>query len=395
VQTKVAIIGGGVIGVLTAYFLSKKGFTVEVFEKRMGVAGGASLANGSQISFSHIYPIYFENNGLKAVFKSKQKFDSVLKSGEVKKSILDLQKESIHHINKHIKNFSELAFISKEALDEVVKNEKLELYIKNSGILHLFKNKAEAMNEVEHAKLYGQPFRMLSMQETCQIEPNVSNFEAKFNFSVYYEQDKTSNCHDICKILEGILKERGVVFNFKSEVKRLHSEGEKITSLELEDGSEVKADYFVCANGTDLPSLASTVELEFNIFPVRGYSYTFNMEKSNYAPFVGLIDRERKMVYSLYKNYLRVAGFFDIGVEEPSLIASRMKDFEDTIFDVFPLLKRNGIVHKWTENRPFTPDSLPIIGKSSPFSNLLINGGHGALGFTLSFGSAKIISELI
>jgi D-amino-acid dehydrogenase len=101
------------------------------------------------------------------------------------------------------------------------------------------------------------------------------------------------------------------------------------------------------------------------------------------------------MVYSLYKNYLRVAGFFDIGVEEPSHIASRMKDFEETIFEVFPLLKRNGIVHKWTENRPFVPNSLPIVGKTNPFSNLFINGGHGALGFTLSFGSAKIISELI
>ena len=92
-QTKVAIIGGGVVGILTAYFLSKKGFAVEIFEKKIGVAGGASLDNGSQISFSHIYPIYFQSRGLKTVFKSKQKFDSVLKSSEVTKSLLELQKE--------------------------------------------------------------------------------------------------------------------------------------------------------------------------------------------------------------------------------------------------------------------------------------------------------------
>ncbi len=394
-QTKVAIIGGGVIAILTAYFLSKKGFSVEIFEKKIGVAGGASLANGSQISFSHIYPIYFQGRGLKSFLQSKQKFDCVIKSGEVSKAILEAQKDEIHHIKKHISSLADISSISKEALEEVIKNENLELYIKNSGILHLFQTKAEAEEEAERAKLYGQPFRMLSSIETLQIEPNVSNFEAKFNFSVYYEQDKTSNCHDICKILEGILKERGVTFHFKSDVKKLNAEGGKITSLELDDGTQVKADYFVCANGTDLPKLASTVGLDFQIFPVRGYSYTFNMEKSNYAPFVGLIDRRRRMVYSLYKNYLRVAGFFDIGVEEPSYIASRMRDFEETIFEVFPLLKRNGIVHKWTENRPFAPNSLPIVGKTKPFSNLFINGGHGALGFTLSFGSAKIISELI
>ena len=119
------------------------------------------------------------------------------------------------------------------------------------------------------------------------------------------------------------------------------------------------------------------------------------MEGSNYAPFIGLIDRKRKMVYSMYKNYLRVGGFFDAGVERQEDINSRLEDFKHTIFEAFPLLRRNKIAHKWTENRPFTPSCVPVIGKSDLFENLFINGGHGALGFTLSFGSAKIISELI
>ncbi len=393
-QGKVAVIGSGIVGILSAYFLNKKGFQVEVFEKRIDSARGASLANGSQISFSHIQPIYFEQKHFLSFFKSKNKFDSVFK-GEFATKIYEIQKYEKHHFKAHTTSLAEIAKISKEALAEVVKNENLDIYIKNCGIVHLFETRAEAMAEFEKGKTYGQPIEILSEGEILEKEPNIANFNAKFNFGVYYEEDKTSNCHDICKILEGILKERGVIFNYKANIVALHSTADKITHLELENGQEVKADYFVCANGTDMPQLISSLNLDFPIFPVRGYSYTFNMEKSNYAPFVGMIDRKRKMVYSLYKNYLRVAGFFDVGVEDEKEIATRMEDFKETVFDAFPLLKRNGIVHKWTENRPFTPNSLPIIGKANPFSNLFINGGHGALGFTLSFGSGKIVSELI
>jgi D-amino-acid dehydrogenase len=397
VQTKVVIVGGGIIGILTAYFLNKKGFAVKIIEKKLGVGLAASLANGSQISFSHIYPMFFEKKiGILSAFQKQHKYKNEIstKNPEVQ-AFLKKQDDESNHTLKHVKSLAEISEISLNALNEIIEEEGIGLYFKNCGIIHLFNSKKEAEEEVERAKLYGQAFRMLSSEEMLKYEPNILNFEAKFNAGVRYAGDKTSNCHDICKILEQKLKERGVEFHFNSEVKHFKTKAEKVEAVILEDNTEIKADFFCLANGVNLPITSKELGLEYPIFPIRGYSYTFNTEKSNYIPLTGLIDRNRKMVYSLYKNYLRIAGFFDLGVNEEVQITNRMKDFEDTIFDVFPLLKRNKIVHKWTENRPFMPNSVPIIGKAEGFTNLLINGGHGALGFTLSFGSGKIISELI
>ena len=394
-EPKVIVIGGGICGLLTAYFINQKGFKVQVIEQKSGVGLGASFANGSQISFSHINPIYLHDKTKLSFFANSYKYDNKIKKNDTVKTLLEMQKEAKHHSSSHLKSLANLSSISLATLNEIIKDEDIAKYIKPCGIIHLFESESEMKEEKIRAKSYNMPFQVLSDSELKEKEPNLEYFNTDFKGGVFYPEDKTSNCHEICKILEVKLKEKGVEFIFNSKVKKLNTLGDRITSITLEDNTELKADNFICVNGTLIPNLVKDLELNYPIFPVRGYSYTFNMEGSNYAPFTGLIDRKRKMVYSLYKNYLRVAGFFDAGVENPSDINLRLEDFKETIFETFPLLRRNKIAHKWTENRPFTPSCVPIIGKSDLFNNLFINGGHGALGFTLSFGSAKIISELI
>lgn len=395
-KAKVIVLGGGIVGLLTAYFLNKNGFLVEVIEKRTGVGLQASLANGSQASFSHILPFNFGKKEKFSIFGNKPEVSVKINSKlPAVKNFLERQSQELLHSEKHLSSLVNLASISSNALDEFIKDEQLERFFKNCGIIHLFSSEKDCVQEVARAKTYDQPFIEVSQEGLLMHEPNIASFEKKFAGGVYYNNDKTSNCHDICKILEGILKERGVIFHLNTEIVNLEASDGKISKAVSSIGLEFQGEHFVLANGINVPEVAQTVGLSFEIFPVRGYSYTFNMEKSNYMPFIGLIDREHKMVYSIYKNYLRVAGFFDLGVDDPSEILVRMGEFEELIFKNFPLLRRNGIVHKWSENRPFTPSSVPIIGKTKEFSNLFVNSGHGALGFTLSFGSGKIISQLI
>lgn len=395
-KSKIAVIGSGIVGILSAYFLNKRGFDVKVYEKRQSAGLGASLANGSQVSFSHIIPMFFINNtNFLRPFKKSSISNSINKKDINVKKFLEKQREEVLYEAQHLESLISLAEESYNNFKKLIKEEEMERYIKEGGIVHLFQKASKIGKELEKISLFSQPFEVLNKDEILEIEPNVGSFDKPFSSGIYFKNDATSNCHDICKVLENILKERGVEFFYKTEILNFKTENDLIKSAITSTGETITADYFVVTNGCDAPELLKCIDVKCDIFPVRGYSYTFNVEKSNYAPFIGLIDRDKKMVYSLYKTYLRVAGFMDLGINTPEKIALRMKDFENEIFTSFPLLKRNTIVHKWTDNRPFTPSSVPIVGTPKEFKNLAINAGHGALGFTLSFGTGKLISDLI
>lgn len=396
-KESVIIIGGGIIGILTAYFLNKRGFDVTIIEKRTGVGLGASFANGSQMSFSHIAPrmFYSKHQFISNLFKKPSVGVFVNKSNSETKRLLARQKDEVVKFENNLSGLIKFADISKLALEEILKNEDISRYIKDCGIVHMYSDKVSFAKGIELAKKIGQSFTLLSYKQMLSCEVNIASLVSSFVGGIYFKDDKTSNCHDLCKIFEAMLKERGVKFIFRSSIKHIKAENDKITSVVSDTGEEFKSDIFVLANGVNVNSLSSTVGLSFDVYKVRGYSYTFNMENSNYTPYIGLIDDERKLVFSYYKTYLRVGGFFDVGVEDDVEIAERMKVFEDSIYSFFPLLRRNQVVHKWTENRPFTPNSIPIVGKADGFSNLFINTGYGSLGFTFAPASGKIISELI
>ena len=395
-MSKVVVIGAGISGLSTAYFLRKKGYDVIIAEVNSAFGKVASFANGSQLSFSHIQPIYLEDRFKFSILKKKQKYDNCLNlKNEITKSFIKQQIDARHHHAKNVSTLSKLANFSMETINEICTQDDFSKYIKSCGIIHLFESYSEALKEEEAAKSYNMPFKVFSKNEFKNYEPNLEYFNVKFEYGVFYPEDKTSNCYDICKLLFNKLKEFGVSFLFNSHVKKLNILNNVVKSITLTDGTLIEADFFVCANGTKIPDLIENIGLHYPIYPLRGYSVTFNKNNFDYFPFLGLIDKKRKMVYSTYKDCLRVAGFFDFGINDTGIINSRLQDFKDTIFEVFPLLKQNTIIHQWTESRHFTPSSVPIIGKTKLFSNLFINGGHGALGFTLSFGAAKIISELI
>lgn len=396
-KESVVIIGGGIIGLLTAYFLNKKGFDVTIIERRNGVALGASFANGSQFSFSHIIPrMFYKKHQLISDFFAKPSVGVFINKGNSEaKRLLSRQKEEVVKFETNLASLIKFSDISKVALNEILEKEDISRHIRDCGIIHMYSDKKSFARNIDFAKKINQPFSILSTKQMLSCEVNIASLVSDFVGGIYFKDDKTSNCHDLCKVFETMLKERGVKFIFKHNIKHLKTQSEKVISVVSDSGEEFSADIFVLANGVNINSVSSTLGLSFDIHKVRGYSYTFNMENSNYTPYTGLIDDERKLVFSYYKTYLRIAGFFDIGVEDEAEIATRMKVFENTIYNFFPLLKRNQVVHKWTENRPFTANSTPIVGMAEGFSNLLINTGYGSLGFTFAPASGKIISELI
>ncbi len=417
-KTKVIIIGSGIIGLATAYFLNKKGYDVSVIERKNSSGQGASYANGSQISFSHILPLLFEERrGVLGKIFPKEVFG--MKVNRKNKLAAEfLSKQRLEHLNyeKNLESIAKISQISEFALREIYLDENLpddefinthfpnerrenyviQNFIRDCGILHIFESKERLNKSFKKRQSLLPNLRILSKKQILEVEPNLESFTNPIVGGLFFENDKTSNSHKLCTTLEKILKYQGVNFIVNTNIVSLKAKSGLITSVISDDSRLFEADMFVCATGLETNNLLSSLGIKFDIYPVRGYSYTFNCEKSNYIPEVGLIDDANKLVYSFYqRQYLRVAGFFDLGIEGEVEIEKRKREMKEIIYKSFPLLKRNIIIHEWTENRPTTPSYVPIIGKTEQFENLYINAGHGSLGFTLSFGSGKIISELL
>lgn len=395
-KERVIIIGGGIIGILTAYFLQLKGKEVTVVERRKGIGKGASFANGSQLSFSHIFPYIFykKSSRFPQFFQRKETGVYINKKNTLAQDFLSRQK--IEHLQRETA-FNKLISLAKgsaHAFDKIFKAEEMDRYIKPCGIIHLFRTEQEFLAAVEIANKTGQEFSILKRERLLDEESGIRSLNFKVNAGLYFKNDRTSNCYDICKILEAKLTEKGVKFLLEEETVRFKTYNNRVVSIITASGGQFEADNFIIAAGEHSRFLGSLLDIELDIFSVRGYSCTFNMQNNGYAPQIGLIDSKKRMVYSSYKDYLRIAGFFDIELEKEKC-GFRMTRFKEEIFKSFPFLAKMPLAHEWTENRPFTPSSVPIIQKLNEFSNLFINSGHGALGFTLSAISGKKVSELL
>lgn len=395
-RANVMVVGGGVVGLVTAYFLNKKGYNVQILEKRDGAALGASFANGSQISFSHIVPLSFDERQslIQRIFNKKRGILVNKKNTEVRNFLLKRKEEALN-FDSNLESLIEFSRLSSESLDEICKTEDASRYIKSCGIAHVFRDESVLQKYANFARKFDQKFKIFSKNQTRFIDRNIKSISEKMVGGIFFRNDKTSNCYDLCKFFEGLLRERGVEFIFDANIVGFKTKNKNLVSVILEDGRSFGADIFVLANGSGIIEASSSLDLKLDVFKVRGYSYTFNIRNSGYIPNIGIIDNHNKMVYSSYKEYLRVGGFFDLGIESEPEIDDRMRIFKETIFSSFPALKRNGIVHKWTENRVFSPNSLPIIKKIDKFSNLFVNAGHGPLGLTLSFGSGKMLADMV
>ena len=377
---KVAVIGAGITGVTTAYFLTQKGFKVDLIESRRYPAMATSYANGGQLSASNSEAWNSWSNtlyGIKSIFSNNSSV--ILNPKPTLSKITWLMNfiGAIKHKNKITQQICKMAIDSVKLYEQIAKREKIKFDLYDRGILHFYFNKKQTEHALDINKLYKQAGLKrirITHDELYTLEPSLTG--KKFDSIFFTKSDKSGDIHSFCNnLVAKLLKE--------NKVKLINKE---VTDLRIELKEYDK--IFLCA-GVGSRKLAKSIGEFLSIYPVKGYSITVNNPGPS-APKVSLLDDEKKIVCSrLGEKRLRIAGLAELNGYNLDIIQKRIRPLIIWCNQMFPDINTKDI-KPWAGLRPMTPNMLPIFKKSIE-KRVWLNTGHGHLGWTLSAYTANSV----
>ncbi len=397
-----AVIGGGITGVTTAYALAKKGFSVTLFEKQRYAAMETSFANGGQLSASNA-EVWTHPSTLVKGLKWMLKSDApLLVNPKPSWHKLSWFAEFIASIPQYTQNTIETARLAVQAREHLfawADQEGIAFDLKKQGILHIYRDAKGFEHAGKVSRLLAQgglPRRAVTPQEMQAIEPTLTG---KFYGGYYTESDSTGDIHRFTTGLAKACERLGVKLLMGQDVVSLASDGHAATVTTQENGM-AQAYHFdglvVCA-GVASRQFASQLGDRVNVYPVKGYSITVNLLDAlsqQAAPQVSLLDDETKLVTSrLGVDRFRVAGTAEFNGVNKDIRADRIKPLVDWVHACFPGVSTRQVV-PWAGLRPMMPNMMPRVGRGKQ-ENVFYNTGHGHLGWTLSAVTADMVSELI
>lgn len=412
----ILVLGGGVIGVTTAWQLSQAGFAVTIIEREPGVALETSFANGGQISVSHATPWANPSTPLKALkwlfredapllFRWRRLFDF----DDMRLwrwSWQFLQHCNAKSADENLIQMVNLGLYSRQILGEVRRQTGIEYDCLAKGIMHFYTSKLEFDSSIAPTKrmqALGCDRRQISVAEAVTLEPALLQSQKNLIGATYTTLDESGDAHIFSQQLAKLCQENGVQFLFNTTITKILTKNNHLTGIEVRakngEMQMLTADAYVLALGSYSPILVQPLGIHLPIYPAKGYSATFDVVDNSKTPTVSLIDDEFKLVYSRLGQRLRVAGTAEFNGFDTSLNPIRCQAIARRVAQVFPNAVDLGTPNYWTGLRPMTPSNVPIIGRVDnrfgKFDNLYLNTGHGTLGWTHSNGSAKAITDII
>ncbi len=386
---KVAVIGAGITGITTAYYLVKQGFKVVVYDEEAYPAMKTSFANGGQVSVSNSEVWNTWSNvqkGIKWVFKKdaplliRPQLDLAQWNWMVKFLINTIQDTYKENTKKTIA----LGLRSRKLYDEICAEENIQFDRLDCGILHFYKDE-KYFNAAKEAKnIYNQngvEWDILNPTEIINLDSSLKNIPNILG-GAYTATDWTGDIHKFCYELKTILEKKyNVLFCFSS----------KISSLQ-----NMTNDYdaVVISAGVGSVKLAKQIGDSIDIYPVKGYSITINNVPTELLPKVSLLDDQAKIVTATLGNKLRVAGTAELTGENYDIRRDRIEPLLKWVHNNFPQINTHEY-SSWACLRPMTSNMLPIVNQSTTNPKVFYNTGHGHLGWTLSPATAKDITERI
>jgi D-amino-acid dehydrogenase len=407
---KVIVLGSGIIGTSSAWFLNKAGHDVTVIERQPGAARETSFANGGQISVSHAEPWANPSAPLK-ILKWLGKDDAPLlfrPRAELLQwlwGLSFLRECTQKRTDENIRQIVAISEYSRKTLQSLRAETGIAYDSLSQGILHFYTDQKEFDISLPAAKLMrdlGCPRHSISADEVIKIEPALAGIRDKIVGGDFTETDESG---DVYKFTDGLAKksaDAGVDFQFNTTVTRLLTEGSgasaTITGVEVIDSfgrhKILRADAFVIAMGSFSQPLLKPLGVNLMIYPGKGYSATYDIIKPDAAPIISLTDDGYKLVVSRLGNRLRVAGTCEINGYSRELNTARCEAITRRTRELFPDACDYESPTYWAGLRPLTPSNVPYIGKTK-YSNLFLNTGHGTLGWTMGAGSGRAIAEIV
>lgn len=409
---KVVVLGAGIIGVSTAWYLLEQGHEVIVVDRQKDAALETSFANGAQISVSFCEP--WANAG--APFKvakwllrddSPLLFRPKLDPKQWIWGLSFLTQCTTAAFERNVEQLVQLGRYSHASHKLLAAKTGIEFERLERGILHFFSSQADfeaGAAGAEVMRRHGVDRRVLNREEVLKVEPALATFGANIHGGTFTPSDESGDAKVFTQKLAQLCQARGAQFLWEHDVLALSRQGEAIDQVQIASlltgaKQNLKADAFVAAMGSYTPALVKPLGEFLNIYPAKGYSATLKLKKPEAASVVSLLDDTRKIAISRLGDSIRIAGTaelvgFDTNLNSPTAKVrcdALVRRYEELFPGVADLSERN----YWTGLRPSTPTNIPYIGRSRKASNLWINAGHGTLGWTHGAGSGLALAELM
>ncbi len=403
---KIAVLGAGVVGVTTAWYLAAAGHDVVVLDRATGPALETSFANGGQVSVSQTEPwanpgapgqvlrwlgredapLLFRLRADPALFAWGMRFLLECLPGRTRRNTLDALA---------------LGLYSRDALRALRAELALDYDQQTRGILQLYEHEAtlaEAAQRARELTARGCRVDVLTREQCLAAEPALVHAQVTIAGGTYAPEDESGDACKFTAALAHHCRERGVEFRFGSEVAALRCEADVLRSVVVKERSgradELTADACVVSLGSHSTPLLRSAGIAIPVYPVKGYSVTIPIEDPAAAPTASITDEAHKIVISRLGERLRAAGTAEMAGYDTSLNRVRCEAIRNRARLWFPRASSYDRVEYWTGLRPATPGNVPLIGRTR-IANLFVNTGHGTLGWTLACGSGKALAEIV
>ncbi|ABO10584.2 D-amino acid dehydrogenase [Acinetobacter baumannii] len=397
---RVIVLGSGVIGVASAYYLARQGAEVTVLDRQSGPAEETSFGNAGQISPGYSTPWAAPGIPFKAVKWMFQhhaplaiNLDGSMWQLQWMAQMLKNCNPQSYAVNKE--RMMRVAEYSRDCLRELRKDTGIHYENRAKGTLQLFRKEAQmeaVQRDISVLEECGVSYELLNANELGRVEPALANAQDKLVGGLHLPNDETGDCYLFTNALAQIAKELGVNFQFNQNVEKLIVEGDQIKGVQV-NGKILTADRYVLAFGSYSRDFLKPLDLQLPVYPVKGYSLTIPIVDPAFAPQSTVLDETYKIAITRFDQRIRVGGMAELSGFNLGLNEDRRATLQMVTQDLFP----GGDMEQasfWTGLRPMTPDSTPIIG-ATRFKNLFLNTGHGTLGWTMACGSGKLISDIV
>ncbi len=398
---RVLVLGSGVVGTASAYYLARAGFEGVVVDRQDGAALETSYANAGQVSPGYAAPWAAPGIPLKALKWLLQRHAplAIRLTADPAQYLWMAQMlrnctAARYALNKE--RMVRLAEYSRDCLDELRAETGLTYEGRQLGTTQLFRSQAQvdaAARDITVLERAGVPYEVLDRAGIVRVEPALAAVADKLAGALRLPNDQTGDCFLFTNHLAEMARTLGVEFRFGQRIERLECDGARIRGVWI-DGQLETADHYVLALGSYSPQLLKPLGIQLPVYPLKGYSLTVPITNAAMAPTSTILDETYKVALTRFDKRIRVGGMAEIAGFDLALDPRRRATLEMITTDLFPQGGDLARADFWTGLRPATPDGTPIVG-ATRYRNLFLNTGHGTLGWTMACGSGRLLADLM
>ncbi|GAO00141.1 D-amino acid dehydrogenase small subunit [Komagataeibacter xylinus NBRC 13693] len=398
---KIIVLGSGVVGVTSAWYLAQAGHEVTVVDRQPEAGLETSFANAGQVSPGYSSPWAGPGVPLKSIKWLLMKYRPFvfwpMPDPHLWKWLVQmLENCTATAYDRNKGRMVRIAEYSRDMMMELRTSTGITYDDRQQGTLQVFRTQKQLdgiAGDIRVLEQYNVPYEILTREGCVKAEPGLGTSAHKIVGGLRLPGDETGDAFLFTQRLAALAAKAGVAFHYDTRIRTMTSDGGRITGIETSRG-QMAADSYVLSLGSYSPAMVRHLGLDLPIYPVKGYSLTADIVNEKQAPVSTIMDETFKIGITRLGERIRVGGTAELAGFSTKLRAPRRETLEHSVTDLFPGGGNIPAARFWTGLRPMTPDGTPIIGRTK-YDNLFLNTGHGTLGWTMACGSGRVLADIM